>query len=84
MIFLGKEVTRMHFEILPDGAGGVYTVTPMFAEIVPGEELVCYTRNGRRITVDTTKIKPDVPYQRIVHLEPGNEIIRIASVAKFL
>jgi hypothetical protein len=74
----------MHFEILPDGAGGVYTVIPMSVEIVPGEEIVCYTKNGRRISVDPTKIEPDVPYRRIVRLESGDEIIRIASVAKFL
>ena len=74
----------MHFEILPNGAGGVYAVIPMSVEMVPGEEIVCYTKNGRRISVDPTKIRPDVPYCRIVRLEPGDEIIRVASVAKFL
>ncbi len=72
----------MRLEILPNGAGGVYTTRPMSCEIVLGEDTYVFTRNGKKMKLDIEKIKVDVPYRMLLRLDKGDEIVRVTCQAK--
>ncbi len=73
----------MRLEILLNGAGGVYTTRPMSCEIVPGEDIYVFTRNGKRIKLDVENITADRNYRMLVKLDKGDEIVRVSSIASF-